>query len=48
MFAISDMAVARDRFVTQTPANAFVITPLYFGAQLLFAVSVAGFVSPSS
>ena len=40
MFAVSDMAVARDRFVRQSPLNPFVITPLYFGAQVLFAISV--------
>jgi len=41
MFAISDMFVARDRFVSNQPANAFAITPLYFGAQALFALSAA-------
>lgn len=40
LFAISDIFVARDRFVAPTPKNAFVITPLYFGAQALFALSV--------
>ncbi len=39
MFAISDMFVARDRFVTRDPKNALAITPLYFGAQALFALS---------
>lgn len=39
MFAVSDMFVARDRFVTPTPKNALAITPLYFGAQALFALS---------
>jgi uncharacterized membrane protein YhhN len=39
MFAISDMFVARDRFVTRTPKNALAITPLYFGAQALIAMS---------
>jgi len=42
LFAISDMFVARDRFVDQQPVNALAITPLYFGAQSLFALS-AGF-----
>ncbi|NHK29317.1 lysoplasmalogenase [Parvularcula flava] len=40
MFALSDMMVGRDRFVASTPVNFIVITPLYFGAQLLFAASV--------
>ncbi len=40
MFAISDMAVARDRFIKREAANAALITPLYFGAQILFAMSV--------
>ena len=40
MFAVSDMFVARDRFVSPGPLNALVITPLYFGAQALFALSV--------
>jgi len=39
-FAISDIFVARDRFVAPSPKNAWVITPLYFGAQALFALSV--------
>ena len=39
MFAVSDMFVARDRFVTRTPKNALAITPLYFGAQALIAMS---------
>ena len=42
MFAVSDMFVARDRFIQETPINALAITPLYFGAQALFALS-AGF-----
>ncbi len=41
MFAISDMFVARDRFVAEEPRNALAITPLYFGAQALFALSAA-------
>ncbi len=40
MFAVSDMFVGRDRFVMQGPVNALMITPLYFGAQALFALSV--------
>ncbi len=42
LFAVSDMFVARDRFVKDDPFNALAITPLYFGAQALFALSVAG------
>ena len=41
MFAVSDMFVAKDRFVKPDPRNAFAITPLYFGAQALFALSVS-------
>ena len=40
MFAISDVFVARDRFVIRDRRNALAITPLYFGAQCLFAISV--------
>lgn len=39
LFAISDMFVAKDRFVKPNPKNALAITPLYFGAQALFAFS---------
>lgn len=39
MFAISDMFVAKDRFDKPDPKNALAITPLYFGAQALFALS---------
>lgn len=39
MFAVSDLGVARDRFVRRAPANSALITPLYFGAQVLFALS---------
>ena len=41
MFAASDMFVARDRFVKNEGANALAITPLYFGAQALFALAAA-------
>jgi len=41
MFAVSDMFVARDRFVKLSPKNALAITPLYFGAQALFALSTS-------
>lgn len=40
MFAVSDMVVGRDRFVAEARWHPLVITPLYFGAQVLFAVSV--------
>lgn len=42
MFAVSDMFVARDRFVISEPRNALAITPLYFGAQALFALGAFG------
>lgn len=41
MFATSDMFVARDRFVSDQGVNALAITPLYFGAQALFALAAA-------
>ena len=41
MFAVSDMFVARDRFIKPSPKNALLITPLYFGAQALFALSLS-------
>jgi uncharacterized membrane protein YhhN len=41
LFAISDFFVGRDRFAAQDPRNALAITPLYFFAQALFALSVA-------
>jgi len=41
MFAVSDMFVASDRFVKPNSKNALAITPLYFGAQALFALSVS-------
>lgn len=40
LFSISDIFVARDRFVSPSPKNAWIITPFYFGAQALFALSV--------
>lgn len=40
MFAVSDIFVGRDRFVSPGPYNALAISPLYFGAQVLFALSV--------
>jgi uncharacterized membrane protein YhhN len=41
LFAVSDIFVAQDRFVKRSPKNALAITPLYFGAQALFALSVS-------
>ena len=38
-FAVSDMVVARDRFRGRRPWHPWAITPLYFGAQLAFALS---------
>lgn len=40
MFVVSDLGVARDRFVTDAGWHPFVISPFYFGAQVLFALSV--------
>ena len=39
-FAISDIAVAKDRFIEDKFANKLWGLPLYYGAQLLFAHSV--------
>lgn len=39
-FAVSDIFVGRDRFIKADPRNFLAITPLYFGAQALFAYSV--------
>lgn len=40
MFAISDISVARDRFVIRSIANKIWGIPLYYLAQVLFAISV--------
>lgn len=40
LFYLSDLAVARHRFVTEAFANRLVGLPLYYGAQVLFALSV--------
>ena len=40
-FYASDLAVARQRFVAETFGNKVWGLPLYFGAQLLLAASVA-------
>jgi uncharacterized membrane protein YhhN len=39
MFAVSDIFVARDRFVSPSAANRLWGLPLYYGAQLIFALS---------
>ena len=41
LFAISDVSVARDRLVCPEFANSVWGLPLYFGAQLLLASTVA-------
>jgi len=43
LFAISDIFVARDRFILRNPKNALAITPLYFGAQALIGLSTRAF-----
>lgn len=42
LFALSDLAVARDRFVHASFANKLWGWPTYFGAQLMLAWTVAG------
>ena len=39
MFAVSDIFVARDRFVSPSVANRLWGLPLYYAAQLIFALS---------
>jgi len=39
-FAVSDYFVGMDRFIDPKKYWALLITPLYFGAQALFAISV--------
>ena len=41
-FYVSDLAVARERFITQTFGNKLWGLPLYYGAQLLLASTVRG------
>lgn len=41
LFAVSDYFVGMDRFIDPKKHWAFLITPLYFGAQALFALSVS-------
>ena len=40
-FVLSDIFVAKDRFIKHSTKNALLITPLYFAAQGLFAFSVS-------
>ncbi|MGB0906202.1 MAG: lysoplasmalogenase [Maricaulaceae bacterium] len=47
LFATSDIFVARDRFTVPNPKNALAISPLYFGAQALFAISPALLMTPA-
>jgi uncharacterized membrane protein YhhN len=42
VFFLSDLCVARDRFVAPGPANRAVGLPLYFGSQVGFALSIVG------
>lgn len=42
LFAVSDIAVARDRFVRPSPWNHWWGWPTYFAAQLLLAWSISG------
>ena len=42
MFYVSDLAVARDRFVAPAVSNKLWGLPLYFGGQLVLASTVAG------
>jgi len=41
LFAASDLFVARQRFVTRSSLNRVIGLPLYFAAQILFAMTVA-------
>jgi uncharacterized membrane protein YhhN len=40
LFYVSDLFVARDRFVTEEYLNTLIGLPLYYGAQVLLALSV--------
>ncbi|MDP7453893.1 MAG: lysoplasmalogenase family protein, partial [Arenicellales bacterium] len=42
MFYVSDLAVARDRFVATGFGNRVWGLPLYYGGQLVLASSIAG------
>lgn len=41
MFAVSDISVARDRFIDHSVSNKLWGIPLYYLAQVLFAISVS-------
>ncbi len=41
LFYLSDLFVARERFVTSAFVNRLVGLPLYYGGQVLLALSVA-------
>ncbi|MDC0880443.1 lysoplasmalogenase [Hellea sp.] len=41
LFVLSDIFVAKDRFIKRSTKNTFLITPTYFAAQGLFAFSVS-------
>lgn len=41
LFALSDLFVARQRFVQAEPRNRFIGLPLYYAAQLLFVASMS-------
>jgi len=41
-FALSDVSVARDRFIERDVVNKAWGLPLYYFAQVIFAVSAAG------
>ena len=40
IFYLSDIAVARERFVTSSVTNRLLGLPAYYGAQLLFGVTI--------
>lgn len=40
LFFVSDLCVARDRFVIPGPANRWIGLPLYYAAQLLFGLGI--------
>ena len=40
LFYVSDLFVARERFVFSTPFNPLIGLPLYFGGQMVFAYSI--------
>ena len=46
MFWISDLAVARRQFIDPSPRSAIWGLPLYYGAQLVLAISVAAVQTP--